>query len=77
MLTHARQILMADDKELNQWASLKKAVRIRSAEQERRDRKRYRQRAKDAVSVLRFACVRNGTLFLSDLRKPGWIYGIC
>ena len=43
------QILMADDKELNQWASLRKAVRLRSADEERKDRARYKKKAKDAV----------------------------
>ena len=44
-----RKILNADDRELNQWVSLRKAVRHRTAEEERRDRKKYRQRARDQV----------------------------
>ena len=40
---------MADDKELNEWVSLKKAVRLRSQDEEQRDRKKYRKRAKDVV----------------------------
>ncbi|CAB4012920.1 Hypothetical predicted protein [Paramuricea clavata] len=41
------EILMCDDKELNQWASLKKSIQYRTKEEEKKDIKRYRQRGRD------------------------------
>lgn len=43
------EILLADDSELNRWASLKRVTRYQTREQELRDRKRYRRRARDAA----------------------------
>lgn len=45
------EILLADDKELNAWVSLRKAVQYRSSDEEHRDRKRFKQRSKDAVGI--------------------------
>ncbi|XP_046846378.1 protein KRI1 homolog [Xenia sp. Carnegie-2017] len=40
------EILMCDDKELNQWASLKKSILYRTRDEERKDIKKYRQKEK-------------------------------
>ncbi|XP_028393073.1 protein KRI1 homolog [Dendronephthya gigantea] len=41
------EILRCDDKELNQWASLKKSTQYRTKEEEKKDVKRYRQKGRD------------------------------
>eukprot|EP00041_Stephanoeca_diplocostata_P036185 m.1307686 g.1307686 ORF g.1307686 m.1307686 type:complete len:341 (+) comp24818_c0_seq20:2531-3553(+) len=41
------EILTAEDKELNKWASLKKVVRYRQREEEEHDRKQYKRRRTD------------------------------
>eukprot|EP01135_Chromosphaera_perkinsii_P001853 Nk52_evm2s212 gene=Nk52_evmTU2s212 len=46
-------ILAADDRELNQWASLKKATSYRSYEEEKKDLKRYSKKKDKKVQVLK------------------------
>ena len=41
------EILSAEDRELNQWASLKKTVQFRSENDEKRDVKRYKRKSRD------------------------------
>ncbi|KAI6649347.1 Protein KRI1-like [Oopsacas minuta] len=41
------EILTAEDRELNQWASLKKTVQFRSQNEERRDVKKYSKKARN------------------------------
>ena len=41
------EILTAEDRELNQWASLKKTVQFRSEFEERKDVKRYSKKARN------------------------------
>eukprot|EP00051_Salpingoeca_urceolata_P019605 m.288116 g.288116 ORF g.288116 m.288116 type:complete len:762 (-) comp19449_c0_seq3:1567-3852(-) len=48
----AAEILAAEDRELNRWASLKKAVQYRSEEQQMSDKRTYKRRAKKKERVL-------------------------
>ncbi len=41
------QILCSDNKELNRWVSLSKAVQYLTPEEEEREKRRFRKRARD------------------------------
>lgn len=41
------QILLAKNKELNQWASLKKAIQIRPDQVEKKEQRMYKLKAKN------------------------------
>ena len=62
-------ILAADDKELNQWASLKKATQYRTYDEEKKDIKKYQKRADRKYQVLSSVYRGNGEE-LDEEQKP-------
>ncbi len=76
------QILTCEDKELNQWVSLKKSVQYRTDEEERRDRQKYRKKARDHAKKLRILhslqeYVHVGSLHVDSVQCTGLSYRQC